>query len=252
MLNALREVQAELGQAPAQGTTLFPGLANALSAVGRIPGNAILFGIAGDGLPLLLHLRDPRPGPILVVGDRGAGKTAFLKAMLRAAALLNQPGSLYFAVLTDYPEEWGRFQGTEHLAGIWSAYEQGAETLLFDLACRAHARRDNIPVILLFDGLDSVLRMNETAQDNFSYLLAHGPPAHVWPVAAINASQAMRLPDWLAYFRTRIYGRITHPTIGEELTPIPGAPLKGLFPGFQFCIREKSRWLQFWLPGMSD
>lgn len=252
MLNALREVQAELGQVPSSGAPLFPALSDALETIGRIPGNALVFGIAADGLPLLLHLRDPRTGPILVTGDRGSGKTAFLKAMLRAASQLNRSGSLHFAVLTEYPNEWGRFQATEHLAGIWPAYEPRADTLLFDLACRAQARQDNTPVILLFDGLDSILHMDETSQNNFRYLLSHGPPAFIWPVVTINSSRAMKLPDWLAHFRTRIYGRITHPASGEELTPVPGAPLKGLFPGFQFCIREKSRWLQFWLPGMAE
>lgn len=251
MLNALREVQVELGQAPPSGGPLFPVLSDTLETIGRIPGNAILFGIAADGLPLLLHLRDPRPGPLLVTGDRGSGKTAFLKAVLRAASHLNRPGSVHFAVLTDYPDEWNRFEAVEHLAGIWPADERSADRLLFDLACRAQVRQDNPPVILLFDGLESILRMDEASQNNFRYLLSHGPPAFIWPVVTINSSRAMRLPDWLACFQTRIYGRITHPAVGEELTPVPGAPLKGLFPGFQFCIREKSGWLPFWLPGMA-
>jgi len=219
-----------------------------LAAVGSIPPNSVLFGIASDGLPLLLHLRDPRPGPILVTGDRGSGKTAFLKAMLRAASQFNRLGSLHFAVLTDYPEEWSRCQAVEHLVGIWPSYERNVETLLFDLACRAQARQDTAPVILLFDGLDTILRMDESSQNNFRYLLSHGPPAYIWPVVTINSSRAMKLPDWLAHFRTRIYGRITHPATGEELTPFPGAQLDKLYPGFQFCIREKSRWLQFWTP----
>ena len=57
-----------------------------LASVGDIPKNSVLFGIARDGLPLLLHLRDPRPGPILVTGDQGSGKTAFLTAMLRTTS----------------------------------------------------------------------------------------------------------------------------------------------------------------------
>lgn len=247
MLNALRAVPVKTGQAG----PLFPVLSDTLETIGRIPNNAILFGIAADGLPLLLHLRDPRPGPLLVTGDRGSGKTAFLKAVLRAASQINRPGSVYFVVLTNYPDEWNNFQAVEHLAGIWPADEQSANRLLFDLACRAQARHDNTPLILLFDGLESILRMDESSQNNFRYLLLHGPPALIWPVVTINSSRAMRLPDWLACFQTRIYARIAHPAAGEELLPVPGAPLKGLFPGFQFCIREKSRWLQFWLPGMT-
>ncbi len=252
MLNAFREVQTELGQAPLPGMTLFPKLSEALETMVNLPRASILFGIAADGLPLLLHLRNPRPGPILVTGDRGSGKTAFLKALVRAASLLTPAGSVQFAVLTDYPEEWERFTASDHLVGVWPAYDRGANTLLFDLACRAQAREESTPVVLLFDGLDSILHMDDSTQKNFSYLLMHGPPALVWPVVSVNASRAMKLRDWLAFFRTRIYGRITHPGTGEELTPVPGAPIKGLFPGYQFCMREKSNWLQFWLPGMPE
>lgn len=251
MLNAFRQVQAELGTLPAGTEALFPQLADALRAVGRLPRNALLFGIGADGLPLLLHLRDPRPGPILITGDRYSGKTALLKAMLWAAGRLNPPGSLHFAVLTAAPEEWEQVRAAEHLAGIWPAEEPEADALLYELAWRTHTRQPEAPILLLFDRLETILNMDSATQENLRYLLLNGPAAGVWPIVTINAEKAVSLPDWLAYFRTRIYGRITHPATGEELTPVPGAPLLGLYPGFQFCIREKSRWLAFWLPGMA-
>lgn len=252
VLNAFREVQAELGQAPASGALLFPKISQALDAVGRLPRNALLFGIGADGLPLLLSLRDPRPGPILIIGDRHSGKTALLKAMLWAAERLNPPGSLYFVVLSRSPGEWERFLRSAYLAGVWLVGEPETEMLLYELARRAEARQERAPILFLFDGLEVIQRMETASQENLRFLLVHGPAASIWPVVTVNAEQALTLPNWLAYFRTRIYGRITHPETGEELTPLPGAPLTGLYPGFQFCIREKSRWLSFWLPGMAE
>lgn len=251
-LRALREVQAEIGQVPAPGQTLFPGLADTLDAIGNLPVDSLLFGVAGDGLPLLLHLRDPRTGPILITADQGSGKTAFLKMLLLAGARLSRPGSIRFAVLTDFPDDWAGVYAPEHLTGVWPAYDPEAATLLYDLASRAQAGDAQIPVVLLFDGLDSILHMEDACKENLGYLLRHGPQALLWPVVAVNSERAVRLPEWLAFFRTRIYGRIVHPKTTEELTPIPGASLNTLFPGSQFCIREKSHWLKFWLPSMPE
>ena len=69
-------------------------------------------------------------------------------------------------------------------------------------------------------------------------------------MVSVNAARAAKLPEWLACFRTRIYGRISHPGLAEELTPIPGAGLNTLFPGAQFCMRQKGHWLRFWLPSL--
>ncbi|MCX6065340.1 MAG: NACHT domain-containing protein [Chloroflexi bacterium] len=249
-LRALREVQAEIGQDPAPGLTIFPGLAETLDSAAPIPHESVLFGIAIDGLPLLLHLRDPRPGPILITGDRGSGKTDFLKMLILAANRLVPPGEMQFAVLTDFPSEWDDIFAPEHLSGVWPAYDPHSADLLNQLAWRVYTPSENQPTLLLLDGLESILQMDDNSQENFARILLNGPQALIWPVVTVNAEMAVKLPAWLAYFRTRIYGRISAPATAEELTPIPGAALNGLFPGSQFCMREKSHWLKFWLPSL--
>lgn len=249
-LRAFQEVQAELGELPPPGMELFPGLAGMLERLGTIPPHALLCGIDTEGLPLVLHLRNPRPGPVLVAGERGSGKTAFLKALVRSTTLLHAPGKIRFIVLTEFPDEWETLHTSPAIAAIHPSHAETVTELLFKLACRAQYRDLAAPLVLLFDGLDSVLHMEPTAQHNLEYLLAHGPQALIWPIVAVNAERAMTIPQWLAFFRTRIYGRISHPMISTELTPLPGAELNTLFPGYQFCIREKSRWVHFFLPGM--
>ncbi len=66
---------------------------------------SLLLGLAEDGLPVLLDLYDPAPGPLLVAGDGGSGKTAFLQSLARATGL-QDPGDIQFGVVTPFPEEW--------------------------------------------------------------------------------------------------------------------------------------------------
>ena len=68
-----------------------PSLESALDEVGPMPRKALFMGIAPDGLPVLLNLHDPAPGPILVVGDPGAGKTAFLQNIARGVERMHAP-----------------------------------------------------------------------------------------------------------------------------------------------------------------
>jgi len=250
-LRAFHEVQIEMGMDPGAGQTLFPGLSETLERVANLPQDTLLLGVAGDGLPLLLHLRDPRPGPLLVTGERGCGKTDFLKVLLLSAERLCNTSSVRFVVLSDHPEEFAEMEAPGRLLGVLPAYESHSERFLYELACRAQYPDMDQPVLLLFDGLDSILHMSPGAQQNLAFLFKNGPQSMVWPVVSVNAEMALKLPAWLALFRTRIYGRITNPHTAEELTPIPGAGLDGLFPGSQFCLRQNSQWLKFWLPSLS-
>jgi hypothetical protein len=245
-LSALRKIHAEIGQ------DLLPEmpLADAIAAFESLPSDSLLFGFASDGLPLMLHLRNSQPGPILIVGDQGCGKTDFLKKLVFSTQRLMPPGETQFTVLTNFPEEWAEVSAPEHLLGIWPAYEPVSTDLLLQLAYRVQTPLGNQPTVLLFDGLESIIQLENEAQSCLAQLLMHGPHTLIWPVVTVNAELALDLPYWLSFFRTRIFGRVANARTAQKLTSMPGAPLSNLPNNSQFCLRENSHWLKFWLPSL--
>jgi hypothetical protein len=241
---SLREVQV----VPAPETAR--PLVDPLQVFASLPADSLLFGLASDGLPLLLNLRDPQPGPILLIGDQGCGKTDFLKTLVRATRRLMPPGAVQFTVLTNFADEWYDLLPAEALLGVWEADQPLAADLLSQLEAHLHAPSENQPTILLFDGLESVQQLSSAAQSSLANLLMHGPHALIWPVVTVNASLALELSYWLSFFRTRLYGQILHQPTARYVTSLPGAPLGNLAAPNQFCLREKSHWLKFLRPSL--
>src|SRR5688572_11815505 len=83
-----------------------PTLKSVLADSGSLPHQAVLLGLAQDGLPVLLNLYDPVPGPILVTGDEASGKTSLLKMIARATQHLHSPSEVQYGVVTAHPDEW--------------------------------------------------------------------------------------------------------------------------------------------------
>src|SRR5512139_2827767 len=71
---------------PAQPVPDAPKLDRVLADIGPLPPEALFLGIASDGLPVLLNLHNPHPGPMLVAGDAGSGKTTFLRTIAHSVA----------------------------------------------------------------------------------------------------------------------------------------------------------------------
>ncbi|PKN95443.1 MAG: hypothetical protein CVU44_01805 [Chloroflexi bacterium HGW-Chloroflexi-6] len=247
-LRAYQQVQAEIGNPPPVGGQIFPSPGNGIEPAGPLPSHSVVFGIAGDGLPLILRLDRPASGPILLMADKGSGKTAFLQTLARSTRRLNPVEETAILALTDFPDEWQLSDMPGRTLRVHPAYQESTADLLLRLADWVTGNQQQRSILLLIDGLDSILHLDDNAQQAFAFLLENGPRARLWPVVSVNSARAQKLPDWLAFFQTRIYGRIVNPQACEELTHLPGAPLGSLFAGAEFCMRHQSRWMRFWLP----
>jgi len=255
MLEAMAELQPEIEDALRPGSGLpkpvpaAPSLGESLSELGPLPREALLLGLASDGLPVLLNLHDPHPGPLLVAADPGAGKTDLLQMIAQAAAEMHATGDVQFGVVTNYPDEWGHLAESEHCVGVFPTYHDSAIDFLSSLSGWAHANKGSQQsILLLIDDLESMEHIDFEARQTLRYLLLRGPARRVWPIISMNAERATRVEDWLEAFRTRIFGNIQSDRTAENLTGISGTTLKPLQAGLQFALREGDQWLKFWIP----
>ncbi len=219
-----------------------------LDQVASLPGGSLLLGMAEDGLPLLLDLYDPTPGPLLVAGDGGSGKTAFLRSLALASDLQN-PGEIQFGVLTPFPEEWAALETLPNCLGIWPAYHLAARNFLSQLVSWADVLPKSRQVVLiLFDGLDLLAASGFQVQHDLRWLLMYGPERQVWPVVTVNPGRLTRLENWLDYFQTRILGQVKRLQTARLLVSDPDIDLAALLPGRQFGLSRPEGWLKFCLP----
>ena len=248
-LQALTELRAETSTSPSRPLPVAPTLNSVLAELGSLPVEALFLGVASDGLPVLLDLYDPHPGPLLIAADAGAGKTAFLQTIAHAAAQTHTENDLQFGVITNYPDEWEKMEGMTQLAGIFPVGHQSTQEFIGSLVKWAHSNKNTHHcMVLLVDDLESFASLDMEAVQNFRWLLLRGSARRVWPIVTLNAPRYGQVLAWLQNFRTRIFGRIANGRVAEALGGNPAAALDQLEAGIQFSLRERENWLRFWLP----
>ena len=255
-LEALAELRPEIEAQHTQATSesdlvplsLAPALDSVLHEIGPMPREALFMGIAPDGLPVLLNLHDPAPGPILVAGDPGAGKTAYLQNIARGVVQMHAPKDVQFGVITAFPDEWEGFSDFPHSAGIFPVYHSSATDFMYSLSGWAHANKGvQQSVVLLLDDLESMQPVDFDARQTLRWLLLRGPAWRVWPVVTVNAERASQVEAWLEAFRTRVFGHIEeiYPSLAEKDDE---TVFQSLQTGLQFTLREEQEWMKFWVP----
>jgi hypothetical protein len=226
-----------------------PALDRVLSEIGPLPPQALFLGIASDGLPVLLNLYDPHPGPILVIGDPGAGKTAFLKSIAHSLSLTHTEGEMQYGVITTRSEQWEQGAKTGHRVGIFDVTQAGAQDFVQSLASWAHGNRNSTQsILILIDNLDATVNMEPEALNHFRWLLLRGPARRVWPIITLEAGRYGQVLAWLENFRTRVFGRVADSQVSQALGGDHASGLDQLEAGTQFSLRENGGWLRFWLP----
>ena len=259
MMEALAELKPEIEanhrasslQKTQQTQPTLPSLNEVLDMLGLMPPEALFLGVASDELPVLLNLHDSVPGPILIAGDAGTGKTTLLQTVSLAAGMMHQPEQLQFGVVTSHPEEWNGLEEIPNNVGIFPTYHQSAEDFILSLASWAHGNKSSKQsILLLIDDLEAIAKMDFDAQQNLRWLLLRGPARRVWPIVTINPNRMENTHPWLEAFRTRVFGPIQNIHLARHMDA-NNAELDSLNTGSQFAMREGDHWLRFWIPSIA-
>jgi len=232
-----------------QGRPAAPTLSSVLAEIGSLPREALFLGVASDGLPVLLNLHDPIPGPLLVAGDSGTGKTAFLQILVQGVQQTHRGEDVQFGVITSHPDEWEQIEATPHRVGIFPVTQNSTQDFIKSLASWAHANnKASQSILLLIDDLEAVAKLDPDTLQSLRWLLLRGPSRRVWPIITLNAERYVQVLSWIPMFRTRIFGRIVKEHVAGALGSDPVSALDRLEAGIQFSLRENGKWLKFWLP----
>lgn len=249
MLEALAELKPEIDSARrSQLAPALPPLSEVLAEFGPMPQEALFLGVASDGLPVLLNLHDPVPGPILISGDAGTGKTGLLQTIASAAGKMHQPEDLQFGVLTSHPDEWNGLEEIPNNVGVFPLYHRSADDFILSLASWAHGNKTSQQsVLLLLDDLEAATNLDFDTKQNLRWLFLRGPARRVWPITTLNPNRMESILPWLDAFHTRIFGSMENASHVRTLAT-ENAELDSLNTGTQFALREGDHWLRFWRP----
>lgn len=244
-LEALAEVSAEAQSiTPTRAPRL--SLEAVLEEYLPIPRQTLFFGVAEDGLPVLLDLENAAVGPLLILGDAASGKTYLLRQVLRALILTKDAAQVRFLVIARRPEEWQEVQRAPHCEGVFAPAQSEAADALYSLAARAHATRAAAFTLLILDDLPLVQVLEPEIRYHLQWLLGRGPGRKVWPMATLNPLHRQEVIPWSSAFHTRLYARIADSRALQALgLPVESPPAQ-LRPG-QYAMLEEGQWLRFWM-----
>lgn len=253
MIEALAEIAEEQKAKPALSTFEpdSPILASVIADASPLPSEVLFLGLADDGLPLLLNLDDPVPGPLLVVGDLNCGKTRLMQTIASAVDMLHAPDDVKYVIITEKPDEWNQFHDNANNAGIFITKEDNTRDLIMSLVTWAHNNKGEQQSILLFiDNLEPVTKLDPQLEQNLRWLLLRGPSRRIWPIVSLDSDRAEDMSAWLSFFRSRLFGHIEDADTAERIIGTSKYDLSELESGSQFAMLEGDDLLKFIAPSI--
>lgn len=249
-LETLAELAPEIRASHADPGPGLPSLSEVLAEYSPLPQSALFLGLAEDGLPVLLNLRDPAPGSLLIAGDSKSGKTTLLKNIARAVDHIHRPNDVEYTILTEHPDEWKGFEHSANCAGILSFQNRDTVEYFTTLVEWGHKNKNNSQsLLLLIDDLKAITQITDLHQQ-LRWLLMRGPAHNIWSIVTLNAQQNDSVKIWLEAFRTRLFGCIKNEQDVESMTGLQNLSFKDLLAGSQFAMHEGNTWLPFWVPNL--
>ena len=246
MLEVLAELAPELRTARRTAAkTTTSHLSRTLEEFLPLPPHSLFLGVANDGLPVLLNMADSVPGPMLIAGDEGSGKSALLRVIAASTDLVHQPEDVQYGVITATPEDWQSMEGSRNLVEIFDVKDSRSMEFLHSLTEWAHSNRGERQSVLLFiDDLSMMMNIEERARQDLRWLLLRGPARHVWPIVTIHPKRVPDVHPWTSFFHTRLFGRIGDPRDLNDLAGGARPRLENLVAGSEFLLREGNDWLE--------
>ncbi|HSV86025.1 MAG TPA: FtsK/SpoIIIE domain-containing protein [Levilinea sp.] len=220
-----------------------------------LPPRTAALGYCDNGLPMLFDLADPRAGPIMVLGDSESGKSNLVRVLLSSAAHFSTPHDFQYLLFAAHPDEYaglcetGKQSG--HCLGCLGTYDQDACKGIIRMASMAEERynsdRPAPAIVIVFDDLCFATGLDIDTRLNFEWLLKHGPPVQIWPVALLTTQAALDMGRWTSQFRTRLIGNMPQKA-AHRLSMYEGLQSDQILAGKQFGIHIHNSWLRFWVP----
>ncbi len=225
-----------------------------------LPQQTAILGICDDGLPMLLDLKDPSPGSLLVVGDERQQQLDLLRTAVSSVVLRNSPRGVQFIVFSHLPDAWQDWvsgQGFDrYCMGVVGVDTPAAREWILRLTEWAEQRRmgerSGPPVLILLDTLNFIPKLSYDLRMKFELLVKEGPQEGVWPVAAISIALANSLARQVNIFQTLIFGYSEDPTFYTRVGGVEEGMAKNFGEPGVFAVKvgaeENEDWLKFRLP----
>ncbi len=224
-------------------------LAARIHQIGPFFPHDLFLGIAADGLPVLLNLADPSPGPLCIISEKTAPWRSFLFHTAYALSLTHPQANIRFLLISSVLARWQPLNKPPYCLGLTSHFSRQAGRLLAAAERWMYAvrrpRRDEYLLLLIDDLPTLAAHCEEETLLLLGDLLQQGPEYGLWPIVGLPASQLASFPFLQSAQATRIYGP-------GNFTPFNGpdsARLRALGEQEFLLSQGESRWLRFSLLG---